>query len=204
MVASACLIFAKWPENYGSRQFGLGRTFLEGVRAIFADKTILFLGIVQSAFESIMYIFVFLWTPILDSAGGNWPLGLVFSCFMVSIMIGSSANTLLLSRNIPPSTILLIAMTCSALSMCTCAFSTSINHQLPILSFLAFLLLEISVGLYFPCIGISLLSRFYYCAHIKLSFCFFTGFLRSQVIPESLRANIMNWFRVSFVCLIIE
>jgi len=34
---------------------------------------------------------------------------------------------------------------------------------------------------------------------------FYIGFLRSQVIPESLRANIMNWFRVSFLFLkIIE
>lgn len=87
-MASAVLILTSWPENYGSRQFGLGRTFLEGLRAILGDKTILFLGVVQSSFESIMYIFVFLWTPILDSAGGGWPLGLVFSCFMVSIMIG--------------------------------------------------------------------------------------------------------------------
>jgi hypothetical protein len=29
-----------------------------------------------------MYIFVFLWTPVLDT--GSTPLGMVFSCFMVS------------------------------------------------------------------------------------------------------------------------
>lgn len=110
LVVSAALISFSWPENYGSRQFGLGRSFLEGLRTVFNDRTILLLGVVQSMFESIMYIFVFLWTPILDSSqsASPWPLGLVFSCFMVCIMIGSSMNTLLLNRNIRPATILLL------------------------------------------------------------------------------------------------
>ena len=46
--------------------------------------------------ESCMYIFVFLWTPVLGPA--NPPLGMVFACFMVAIMIGSSLYTLLLAR----------------------------------------------------------------------------------------------------------
>lgn len=110
LIISAALISFGWAENQGSRQFGLGRSFVEGLRTVFEDRTILLLGVVQSMFESIMYIFVFLWTPILDSSqsANAWPLGLVFSCFMVCIMIGSSLNTLLLNRNIRPSTILLI------------------------------------------------------------------------------------------------
>lgn len=176
LIASAILISLTWPENHGSRQFGLGRSFVEGLRTIFNDSAIFLLGLVQSMFESIMYIFVFLWTPILDSAQSTdaWPLGLVFSCFMVCIMIGSSMNTLLLNRNIRPSTILLMSVACSAISMITCAWSTNMQHRLPVISFLAFLLLEISVGMYFPAIG----------------------YLRSQVIPESQRASINNVFRV--------
>lgn len=110
LVLSAVLIAMNWAENYGSRQLSLGHSFLEGLRTVFRDRTILLLGLVQSMFESIMYIFVFLWTPILDSASSNgaWPLGLVFSCFMVCIMIGSSLNTLLLNHNVRPSSILLI------------------------------------------------------------------------------------------------
>jgi len=46
--------------------------------------------------------------------------------------------------------------------------------QTVILLFLAFLVLEVSVGIYFPSIG----------------------YLRGEVIPDGLRANIMNWFRV--------
>lgn len=110
LIVSAVLIAMNWTENHGSEKLSLGRSFLEGLRTIYTDRTILLLGLVQSMFESIMYIFVFLWTPILDSAqtGGAWPLGLVFSCFMVCIMIGSSFNTLLLNHNVRPSSILLI------------------------------------------------------------------------------------------------
>ena len=54
------------------------------------------MGGVQTMVESCMYIFVFLWTPVLGPA--NPPLGMVFACFMVAIMIGSSLYTLLLAR----------------------------------------------------------------------------------------------------------
>jgi len=173
LVLSAVYIALTWTENYGSRCVSLQGSFLEGLRVIFNDPIIFLLGVVQSMFESIMYIFVFLWTPVLDSVG-HWPLGLVFSCFMVCIMIGSSMNTLLLNRNVRPSTILLITSCCSAVSMITCSISTGVTFSSPFASFLAFLLLEASIGMYFPAMG----------------------YLRSQVIPESLRANIMNWFRV--------
>lgn len=86
LLFSAAMISMSWVENHGSRQFDLGRSLFEGVRVIFTHPTILLLGLVQSMFESIMYIFVFLWTPVLDAspqADGRWPLGLVFSCFMV-------------------------------------------------------------------------------------------------------------------------
>ena len=46
-----------------------------------------------------------------------------------------------------------------------------------VISFIAFLFLEVAIGMYFPAIT----------------------YLRSQVIPESHRANVMNWFRYSLV-----
>lgn len=37
-----------------------------------------------------MYIFVFMWTPTMEAASPNpIPHGVVFACFMVSIMVGS-------------------------------------------------------------------------------------------------------------------
>ena len=37
-----------------------------------------------------MYIFVFLWTPVMNQSGSNPPLGMIFSAFMMCIMVGSS------------------------------------------------------------------------------------------------------------------
>ncbi len=48
---------------------------------------------VQSLFEGSMYTFVFMWTPALTAGQGDTidlPFGLIFACFMVCIMIGSS------------------------------------------------------------------------------------------------------------------
>ena len=63
------------------------------VEIIFADMNILIICAIQCLFESSMYIFVFLWSPVLErtsAAGhGSLPYGLIFSTFMVSIMIGS-------------------------------------------------------------------------------------------------------------------
>jgi hypothetical protein len=41
-----------------------------------------------------MYLFVFLWVPSLQEAGGtSLPLGYIFSAFMISMMIGSIVYT---------------------------------------------------------------------------------------------------------------
>ena len=63
-------------------------TFGQGLRQIVQDKKILQLGILQTIIESVMYIFVFMWTPVLMPS--EPPLGMVFANFMVAIMIGSS------------------------------------------------------------------------------------------------------------------
>ena len=54
-----------------------------------------------------------------------------------------------------------------------CHFRPDASSMDTVISFIAFLLLEVGIGMYFPAIS----------------------YLRSQVIPESHRANVMNWFR---------
>lgn len=132
------------------------------------------LGLIQTIVESIMYIFVFLWTPVLMDA--KPPLGMVFACFMVTIMIGSSTYALLLSKGKKAEGCLKITMIMLAVSMAVCSFEARPEGSLVDKSILygAFLLLEIAIGMYFPAMS----------------------FLKSQVIPEGHRANVMNWFRV--------
>ena len=88
LLAAFCIMLKTWPENYGSRkQLKLLASCDEGLRQILRDRKILLVGCIQTAVESCMYIFVFLWTPVMDPI--NPPFGMVFACFMVAIMIGT-------------------------------------------------------------------------------------------------------------------
>ena len=58
---------------------------------------VLLLGSCQALLESCMYIFVFLWTPVLDT--GATPLGMVFSCFMVNIILAVMDNNTVWPRS---------------------------------------------------------------------------------------------------------
>ena len=55
-----------WDENHGDRSVDIIGGYKSGLAIIFADNNILCVGIVQSIVESSMYIFVFLWTPVLS------------------------------------------------------------------------------------------------------------------------------------------
>ena len=52
-------------------------------------------GLIQSLFEGSMYTFVLLWAPVMKIAASNigWgvpPFGLIFACYMVGCMMGST------------------------------------------------------------------------------------------------------------------
>eukprot|EP00091_Calanus_sinicus_P003880 TRINITY_DN14042_c0_g1_i1.p1 TRINITY_DN14042_c0_g1~~TRINITY_DN14042_c0_g1_i1.p1 ORF type:complete len:177 (-),score=30.43 TRINITY_DN14042_c0_g1_i1:165-695(-) len=121
-----------------------------------------------------MYIFVFLWTPVLDT--GSTPLGMVFSCFMVCIMVGSALFSILSNRGYTEADILKNCLIMISASMAVCCYTTRPGASVidTCISFVAFLVLEVAIGMYFPAIS----------------------YLRGVVIPESHRANVMNWFRV--------
>jgi MFS family permease len=178
MLAVPCLVATgvaaafMWTENCGANSTHFSSSCLEGLRQILSNSITLQLGLVQSLFEAVIYIFVFLWTPILEPV--HPPLGIVFSCFMVCIMIGSSLYSLLLSKQFKCEKVLVLACVLAFVCTSICAFSTNGESPHPYMSFFAFLLLEVAVGLYYPAIGS----------------------LRSQVLPEAYRANIINWFRV--------
>jgi len=174
LIVASAMIYCKWEENYGERSMNWSGSCSEGFTTIFKNPNILALGLVQSLFESNMYIFVFLWTPVLEP--GNPPLGLTFSSFMIAIMIGSSIYAMLLNWGEKPEQILTYCLMLMGASLFICSVSSnpSMQKDYVYISYLAFLALEISVGMYFPCIGR----------------------IKSETIPDNMRANIMNWFRV--------
>merc|ERR1712168_896159 len=95
---------------------------------------------------------------------------------MVCIMVGSAIFSILSHKGHSEANILKNCLIVISGSMLVCCFTTRPGASSidTVISFIAFLVLEVAIGMYFPAIS----------------------YLRSQVIPESHRANVMNWFRV--------
>lgn len=98
LVGTLCIIQTSWWENYGGKSEDdeskiTPVSLVQVAQIMYKDSAIMMTMAIQSVFESSMYIFVLLWTPIIDE---GWfydtdpPYGIIFSSFMLSIMIGSS------------------------------------------------------------------------------------------------------------------
>ncbi|XP_069693858.1 molybdate-anion transporter-like [Periplaneta americana] len=188
LLLSAVLTICMWEENDMKSINSVSNT-CASLKAIFRTRNspLLQLGFIQSLFESVMYTFVFLWTPVLEPL--RPPLGIVFSCFMLCIMIGSSIYSFLVARNYTAEQLLKMSVILALTSFILSAVAMKMVSVLPQntgeytqCAFVSFLLYEISVGMYFPAVG----------------------YLKSQIIPEQHRASIANWYRVPmniFTCL---
>ncbi|NXH11357.1 MFSD5 protein, partial [Bucco capensis] len=96
LVLSGLFAVQSWEENHGQKR-AFSKSCGEGLRCLLSDPRVLLLGTIQALFESVIYIFIFLWTPVLDPYGA--PLGIVFASFMASSALGSSLYRLALSKH---------------------------------------------------------------------------------------------------------
>jgi len=178
-----------WEENYGSQEdeCNNNRTQEHGkVKAAWYDglrnalyvalrnREIILCGIISSLFEGSMYIFVFMWTPImkaLAAAAGqstDLPFGLIFATFMVCCMAGSSIFSILVEHH-PVEKLGIVVFGVGSLAMALVAME--INGTT---SFLGMNLFEICVGMYFPIMGT----------------------MKGGIVPENQRAAIYNLYRI--------
>jgi len=140
---------------------------------------ILILGVVQSLFEASMYTFVFMWTPALTEGDDISPLpfGVIFACYMVAIMIGSSLFKIFVMKlNVAPEVLAKYIFGVAAVSLFIPTATSS--RGITAISFIVF---EICCGMYWPCLGT----------------------IRGKYIPESSRSAIMNFFRVPLNLLVV-
>ena len=178
MIAVPFLIFVgiiistHWNENYSISKVRFRKVCHEGLKQIGSSEKIFMLGAIEALFESVIYTIIFLWTPILEPAGPS--LGIVFSSFMVCILIGQAVFQILSSKGIPATIMLTVAIALALFSNLICVFSTHPESPSANASFIAFLTFEFCVGIYFPAMG----------------------YLRLRVIPDAYRYPITNWFRV--------
>jgi len=182
LVLSSIFIARNWKENYGNSEMQLSKVFYGSVSVLMNDRKVALLGVVQSLFEASMYIFVFLWTPMLEpyfsetEKTGEFGLhGVIFASFMVCIMIGSSSYRLL-ERHFSVETIYATTLFISSVLF----FGISSIHQ-QYFTFFGFMAFEVCCGIHFVCIGT----------------------LRGRYIPEESRAGVMNLFRVPLNVLVV-
>jgi len=173
LMTSFLIIGCFWQENYGDKRKNLMQTYKKGLLTIINDKEIMKLGALQALVESSMFTFVYLWTPTLTATTQtSYPLGRVFSCFMVSIMVGSLLFRMLIGAGIKVDRVLAMATNLFLVSNLCAAFTA--NSDWKVMCLLSFIGIEISLGLYFPAIGT----------------------IRSNLIPETERSTVINLFRI--------
>ena len=121
-----------------------------------------------------MYIFVFMWTPIMKSlaekAGESTdlPFGLIFATFMVCCMTGSSIFSIFVEKySVEQLGVTVFGVGAFAMAVVALEISET-------MSFLGMNLFEICVGMYFPIMGT----------------------MKGGIVPENKRAAIYNLYRI--------
>ena len=162
---------------------GGGQIVGEAIAALRSDAKIQLVGAVQALFEGAMYIFVLQWPPAmkraLHGAVGGIPFGLVFSCFMVCCMIGSTAFSALVRNKVPIEQGMQYMLLAAAVAMSTATAACARGAVVPLVA--AFFAFEACVGFYFPAIGS----------------------LRSAYLPDAYRGVIMNLYGVPLNLIVV-
>ena len=205
------LISSTWTENYGQSDSSVPITqmFASAWNAITSSTQVAALGVCQAVFEGAMYVFIFLWTPAIETpTDGNFvaayvPHGLIFACFMAASMLGSGLSTHLMRQN-DPSKYMMYVFLGAAVCLCAPTLTLVLGWTYPTLgrpgtgflvdlggvslagqlNLLAFVCYELLVGIFWP----SMMK------------------LRAKHVPDEVRATVINTFRMPvnlFVCLVL-
>jgi len=184
LIAAGSWICYSWESNRLDKSLRkpLMSQLARALPVIVRDPSILLLSVVQALYESCLYMFVFLWTPIFlhvpkTSAGGNRAaFGAVYSAFMASALCGQFVQRILNRRYSA------LNLLCLSIAMSFIGLTISVTVAYPVkesvLKFevllLAFTTYELGVGLYFPT-----MQR-----------------LQKDILPAEHRASISSLFRI--------
>lgn len=124
-----------------------------------------------------MYLWIFFWSAALNNArslaqgGGDLPFGLIFSCFMCAMSLGSLLFNLVRSPHdlSSASSVLMTATTTTS-----CCFLLAILLRKEELIFWAFCMLEACVGAYYPSMA----------------------YLKGQVVEDGVRGKVYGMLRL--------
>jgi len=188
-----CLIVVTvttWRENYGFTSLEKKGDIKQALRHIFYNRKVFCLGVIQGLFEGAMYTFVLEWTPALSvqyvinqSGDGKElpidvkiPHGIIFTGFMICVMIGSAIFKILVTKFPVESFMRPVLIIASACLFVPAAFA---GFQVPV--YIAFLVFEICVGIFWPAM----------CT------------MRGLYVPEETRSTVMNFFRIPLNLIVV-
>ena len=175
------IIWGFWGENYGDSHQGETSEVpaKNALNAVLTDKRIMTLGLASCFFEGSMYLFVFFWTPALKAAQvqhgnspiPNLPLGMIFACFMGSVMLGSLAFNLIVSKYQLISHARLLTIIFATASM---SLLVPVLRKEEVITFWSFCVFEACVGMYWPSVG----------------------YLKGRIIDDGIRARVYGMLRI--------
>jgi MFS transporter, MFS domain-containing protein family, molybdate-anion transporter len=181
MAAFVCLVIAfisiyyLWDENFGEVANEKGHQ-ATSLKTLMADKRVLALTTTTTLFEGSMYLFVFFWAPTIIAAHtstdteSSLPFGIIFSCFMCAVMLGSSMFGAIKPDNARDAGHLML----SILALASYGLLIPVLQQSETATFWSFALFEMCVGLYFPS-----MSR-----------------LKSELVDDAVRAKVYGVMRL--------
>jgi len=165
-----------WNENYGDTTSKTNTNVKLAVSHIVHNRKVFCLGAIQGLFEGAMYTWVLEWTPALSDNPAPIPHGIIFTGFMLSVMIGSTAFKLL-SHKYAVESLMRPILLVAALCLLVPVFCP--RNQLFIYS--AFLVFEFCVGVFWPAM----------CT------------MRGKFVPEETRSTVMNFFRIPLNLIVV-
>ena len=124
-----------------------------------------------------MYLWIFFWSAALNNArslaqgGGDLPFGLIFSCFMCAMMLGSQIfNIVKTSHDLSSASSVLMTATTTT----SCCFLLAVVLRREELIFWVFCMLEACVGAYFPSMA----------------------YLKGQIVEDGVRGKVYGMLRL--------
>jgi MFS family permease len=177
LLLGGLIVAMKWGENYGDSNINLLATIRNAYDRLVEDRKIIYLGVIQSFFEGAMYIFVFMWTPALESTSDREIFhGWIFASFMICVLIGSTLFNVLLKMGMKVERFAVHIFQVAAGALLIPAFI-----QVHTVRMFCFCVFEICCGMFWPSLGL----------------------MRSRYVPEEVRATVMNFFRVPLNCIVV-
>jgi MFS family permease len=184
-VASMVCLLVLWTENFSEKkeisQKTISKSCSEGLKTILQNFDLFLVGAIQSLFESVVFVFVFIWTPALN-VYGDISLGVAFASFMVCFLLGGIVCDYLIAKVGYTMTRLLVLISAAGCIVFLVAAYVARSREAVLYRFKMLVCLqvfELICGFYFPIMRV----------------------LRKKVLPEEHSLSVTNWFRVPLTVL---